>query len=199
MLRSFSLWSRRFWSRRFWSRRLLLLACTLVCALVFFDVACARRQRAGDVKYPPRRAGCGLQIVYADTPPVPAWDDIGMLEIICHIDDAEVTCFNRVRAEACRMGGNILYRLPRKIWRPREQVFGYRGMVAHTRAAPEHAPEIAVRGDGEVRSRWRFERADGWREAELDVPALDRSSIEITLTPLDADWVDHHVWALQEP
>jgi hypothetical protein len=76
-----------------------------------------------------------------------------------------------------------------------------RGKAARliARAAPEHASEIEVRIDGQARGRLRFERADGWREADLDVPAPDRTSIEITLTPLEVDWVDHHVWAVQEP
>ncbi len=76
-----------------------------------------------------------------------------------------------------------------------------RGKAARliARAAPEHPAEIEVRIDGQACGHWRFERADGWREAELDLPAQGRTSIEITLTPLDADWVDHHVWAVQEP
>jgi hypothetical protein len=69
-------------------------------------------------------------------PAVLGWDDIGKVEIICHIDDTEATCFNRLRAEACRMGGDIIYRLPVKPWRPPDQTMGYtmgyRGMVAHS-------------------------------------------------------------------
>jgi hypothetical protein len=67
------------------------------------------------------------------------------------------------------------------------------------RTAPEHEGEIEVRIDGEARGRWRFERADGWREASLDLPATDRGVVDVTLTPLAADWVDHHVWAVQAP
>ena len=47
------------------------------------------------------------------------------------------TVFNRLRAEVCRMGGDIIYQLPRKPWRPVDQAMGYRGKVAHTRRAPE--------------------------------------------------------------
>jgi len=67
------------------------------------------------------------------------------------------------------------------------------------RTAPEHEGEIEVRIDGETRGRWRFEKADGWREAALDLPATERAVVDVTLTPLAADWVDHHVWAVQAP
>jgi len=65
------------------------------------------------------------------------------------------------------------------------------------RTAPEHETEIEVRIDGEPRGRWRFERADGWRESAIDLPPMTRASVDVTLTPLAADWVDHHVWAVQ--
>lgn len=88
-------------------------------------------------RYPPRRPGCALSIFHTDLPTVQGWDDIGKVEIICHIDDTEATCFGKLRAEVCRMGGDILYRLPRKPWRPSDQTegyaMGYRAMVAHTR------------------------------------------------------------------
>jgi hypothetical protein len=67
------------------------------------------------------------------------------------------------------------------------------------RTAPEHEGEIEVRIDGEARGRWHFERADGWREAAVDVPPQARAAVDVTLTPLGADWVDHHVWAVQVP
>ena len=34
------------------------------------------------------------------------------------------------------MGGNIIYRLPLKPWRPKEEAMGYRAMVAHSRTPP---------------------------------------------------------------
>jgi hypothetical protein len=136
---SFSL--RSLWGRRsFWSLSLL------AGALVGLGLACARQPSALRLKYPPRRPTCGMHIFHADIPALPAvpgWEDIGTFEVICHIDDSEATCFARVRAEACRMGGNVIYRLPVKVWRPREEVFGYRGMVAHTRVLPEHVADDA--------------------------------------------------------
>jgi hypothetical protein len=67
------------------------------------------------------------------------------------------------------------------------------------RSAPEHTSEIEVRVDGHLRGLWRFERADGWREADLEVPASEAVMIDVKLTPVSADWVDHHVWVVQAP
>jgi hypothetical protein len=64
------------------------------------------------------------------------------------------------------------------------------------RTAPEHDTEIEVKIDGEARGRWHFARADGWRETALEV-RTEQASVEVTLTPLTGDWVDHHVWAVQ--
>jgi hypothetical protein len=95
-------------------------------------VACATRSRLA-VKYPPQKASCALSIYHTDLPQVQDWDDLGKVEVLCHIDDTDKTCFNRLRAEACRMGGDIIYRLPVQPWRPKEEALGYRAMVAHRR------------------------------------------------------------------
>jgi hypothetical protein len=108
--------------------------------LVVLILACATGAGGPEAKYPPRHPGCGLHLVYADLPYLPGgWDDIGKLEVVCHIDDSERTCFNKMRNEACRMGGNIVYRLPRKVWRPSEYSIGYRAMVAHSRVVAGNA------------------------------------------------------------
>jgi hypothetical protein len=86
--------------------------------------------------YPPRKPNCALTIFHTDLPGVPAWDDLGSVEVICNVDDMEATCFSRLRAEACRMGGDIIYHLPVKPWRPKDEAMGYRGKVAHRRATP---------------------------------------------------------------
>jgi hypothetical protein len=106
-----------------------------VAAAGLVAMACATRPRVKP-EYPPRRPGCSLMISHADLPEVPAWDDLGNVEVICHIDEMEATCFGRLRAEVCRMGGDIVYHLPRKLWRPRDEAMGFRGKVAHTRSAP---------------------------------------------------------------
>ncbi len=114
-------------------RRLTILAIPIAAWLI---VACATGSRL-EAKYPPRKPGCALSIYHTDLPQTQDWDDLGKIEVICHIDDTDKTCFNRLRAEACRMGGDIIYRLPIKPWRPKEEALGYRAMVAHRRVSQE--------------------------------------------------------------
>ena len=96
--------------------------------------ACAATSGA-ERKYPPRRPGCALAVFYTATPGVPVWDDIGVAQVGCYIDEGEVACLHRLRVEACRMGGDILYNLPRRASRPKEREMTMRAQVAHTRAA----------------------------------------------------------------
>lgn len=114
-------------------RRLTMFVIPMAAGLL---VACATRSRLA-VKYPPLKPGCPLSIYHTDLPQVQDWEDLGKVEVICHIDDTDKTCFNRLHAEACRMGGDIIYRLPTKPWRPKEEALGYRAMVAHRKAPRE--------------------------------------------------------------
>jgi hypothetical protein len=90
----------------------------------------------GGAKYPPRRVGCRLSVFHGEKPEVAYWDDLGIANVICHIDDGEATCMGRLRAEACRMGGDIMYDLPRKPLRPKDEAMVFRARIAHTRPAP---------------------------------------------------------------
>jgi len=74
------------------------------------------------------------------------WDDIGLLQVDCYLDESEVTCLNQLRTEACRMGGDIVYNVPRKALRPIERGMIYRAQVAHTREAKkaDEAPAPAA-------------------------------------------------------
>jgi hypothetical protein len=56
-------------------------------------------------------------------------------EAACNINESTSECVRLLRAEACRMGGDIVYNVPRKPLRPRDQVLLYRGQVAHSRPA----------------------------------------------------------------
>jgi hypothetical protein len=84
-------------------------------------------------RYPRRGPGCELAVYHTPVPGVPAWDDLGVAEANCHISSTSVECIRMLKAEACRMGGDIIYNVPRKPYRPRDQVLQYRGQVAHTR------------------------------------------------------------------
>ncbi|MBC8133831.1 MAG: hypothetical protein H7X95_12675 [Deltaproteobacteria bacterium] len=110
----------------------------LVGFLLVASTSCAstpggQTQGAPDVRYPRRGAGCELAIYYTAVPGVPAWDDLGIAEITCHINDSVAECLRRMRNEACRMGGDIIYNVPRKPLRPASQLMVYRAQVAHTR------------------------------------------------------------------
>ena len=52
-------------------------------------------------------------------------------EVGCYLDESEITCLGRLRTEACRMGGDIIYNVPKKALRPVERGMVYR---AHGRA-----------------------------------------------------------------
>jgi len=71
------------------------------------------------------------------------------------------------------------------------------------RTAPEHDLDIDVTLNGEAIGSFHFGKADGWREASLDVPALytsaaaDVVAFEIKLRSKVSGWANHHVWAVQ--
>jgi hypothetical protein len=78
------------------------------------------------------------------------------------------------------------------------------------RSAPEHDTDVDVAIDGKPIGTFHFVRADGWREAAINLPPIPTPalpvtepraavSIEVELTPRTGDWVDHHVWALEAP
>jgi len=95
---------------------------------------CAARGAARNPQYPPRAPGCKLAMTGASTPGVAAWDDLGVAEVPCHISTAIAQCMSQLRAQACRMGGDLLYNIPARPLRPRDEILLFRGQVAHTRA-----------------------------------------------------------------
>jgi len=112
-------------------RRWLPALAILFVAAAALIAACMPRGR--DPRYPKRPPGCALT-VYSGLPQG-AWDDIGIAQGDCYLDEGEIVCLSRLRAEACRMGGDILYNVPKKPQRPVDRAMVYRAQVAHTRAA----------------------------------------------------------------
>jgi hypothetical protein len=108
--------------------------CVRGALIVLVTWSCAT-PGAATRKYPPRPAGCELSFYSTPVPGVAAWDDLGVAEAACNINESTSECVRGLRAEACRMGGDIVYNVPRKPLRPRDQVLLYRGLVAHSRAA----------------------------------------------------------------
>lgn len=111
-------------SSRAWLRGALVLAMAWSCAT----------PAAGTRKYPPRSPGCDLAFYPTPVPGVAAWDELGVVEAACNINDSPAECLRLLRAEACRLGGDLVYDVPRKPLRPRDQVLLYRGHVGHSRA-----------------------------------------------------------------
>ena len=141
--------------------RRLLIALVAACSLA---AACSGSS-GRDARYPRRRPGCDLAVY--NGLPTGAWNDIGVAEVGCYLDESEITCLGRLRAEACRMGGDIIYNVPKRALRPVERGMVYRAQVAHTRDAkktddgPAPAPDAgsgADRAAAQRRSRRRARR-----------------------------------------
>jgi hypothetical protein len=137
------------------SLRLERMPCRRLLASVFVAVALAAvacsGAPGGNARYPRRPPGCPLEI-YNGLPDIKLYDDIGIAQVDCYLDESEITCLGRLRTEACRMGGDIVYNLPKKALRPVERGMVYRAQVAHTRAAkkPDDAPAPASAGSAPV-------------------------------------------------
>ena len=102
-----------------------------VAVAVVATVACAGTN--SERRYPRRPASCALKIYHSPVPEVTLWDDLGVVEVGCYLDESEITCLHRLRSEACHMGGDMIYNVPKRALRPLERAMIYRGMVAHTR------------------------------------------------------------------
>jgi hypothetical protein len=124
---------------------------------VLLAAGCAAGPRGGEPvagaaaapKYPRRRPGCKLAI-HPTAPPalVATWDDLGVAEVACHIDMGKPECLQRLQAEACRMGADIVFDIPENPMRPKEQAIIFRVRVAHTRA-PAAKPVQTAKAGGE--------------------------------------------------
>ena len=109
--------------------RRLLIALVAACSLA---AACSGSS-GREARYPRRRPGCDLAVY--NSLPTGAWNDIGVAEVGCYLDESEIACLGRLRTEACRMGGDIIYNVPKRALRPVERGMIYRAQVAHTRDA----------------------------------------------------------------
>jgi hypothetical protein len=131
-----------------------------------------------NAKYPPRGNGCRVRVFYGPTPGVKAWDDLGVASVDCPLDVGAAQCLGRLRAAACRMGGDLLFDVPKKPLRPTEQGMSYRGQVAHTQQRQD--------------DRQQDEAADGEDQPPLDsgpVEPLGSSApaVPAAVTPARAD------------
>jgi hypothetical protein len=116
----------------------------------FIVVGCSASS-GGNPRYPRRAPGCALEL-YNGLPDAKVYDDIGVAQVDCYLDESDIACLSRLRTEACRMGGDIVYNVPKKALRPVERGMVYRAQVAHTRAATKQddASAPADAGSGPI-------------------------------------------------
>jgi len=95
--------------------------------------SCVRHARQ-TTAYPSRGPGCSLTIFNGPVPRGVYYDDIGPVDAGCYLETTRTECMRQLRAEACKMGGDIVYDVPEKPLRPEWREYHYKGIVAHTRA-----------------------------------------------------------------
>jgi hypothetical protein len=138
------------------------------------------------VKYPRRKPGCPISIVHQPTPPVPEWDDIGMVEVGCYLEEGPGTCLTRLKAEGCRMGGDLIYDVPKKPERPTERALVYRGHVAHTKTTmkktAQEEPAGAASGPVVPIPPAPVPVDDHAADAGAAAPTVDAGAVDATLT-----------------
>jgi hypothetical protein len=120
----------------------MFLRSLLAFAFALPLVAACSGSRGRDARFPRRAPGCPL-VTYGGLPTAGPWDDIGIAQVDCYLDESEIACLSRLHTEACRMGGDIIYNVPAKAMRPVERGMIYRAQVAHTRV-PKKADEPAA-------------------------------------------------------
>ena len=134
-------------------RSLALLASLLTLPLTIslaVPLGCATTN-PNAAKYPPRPGSCKIRVFHTPAPEVKEWDDLGMAHVDCPLDVGTVQCLKRLRIEGCRMGGDIIYDVPKKPLRPTEQGMVYAGHVAHTKDHPSDAgKDDDDKGTGEL-------------------------------------------------
>jgi hypothetical protein len=89
-----------------------------------------------DPRYPPRDAGCQMQVFIGKIPQgLPKYDDLGRVDAICGSDISQKDCLRELQDQACKLGGDLLYDVPDQPARPSPDKVRYEARVAHTRAA----------------------------------------------------------------
>ncbi|XXX77981.1 hypothetical protein WMF30_04305 [Sorangium sp. So ce134] len=70
------------------------------------------------------------------------------------------------------------------------------GRLVVRTAAPRPAV-IRATAEGRELGHLAIGASDGWTEASIDLPAGLPETFTLTLTPVEGEWVDHHVWVLE--
>jgi len=122
---------------------------SLLFGLPLLAVCATTPPNPNAAKYPPLPNGCKVRVFYSAVPEVKEWDDLGVTHVDCLLDVGAVQCLSRLRREACRMGGDLLYDVPKKPLRPTDEGMSYRGHVAHTRQQPDEKNKGQNTSDGD--------------------------------------------------
>jgi hypothetical protein len=151
--------------------RPLLLAALALAVPVALSATCATAPKNPNAsKYPPRARGCKIRVFHTPAPEVKEWDDLGIAHVDCYLDVGAVQCLQKLRMEACRMGGDMIYDVPKKPLRPTDQGMVYTGHVAHTKEKPN---------DG-----GKDEEADGGAGAADDEPTFEKNGPVEPIAPV---------------
>ncbi|WP_437781480.1 hypothetical protein [Sorangium sp. So ce1097] len=65
------------------------------------------------------------------------------------------------------------------------------------RTAATRPAAIRATADGRELGTIAIRARDGWTEASLDLPEGLPETFTLTLTPVEGEWIDHHVWVLE--
>jgi hypothetical protein len=162
-------------------RPLLLLVPALTLALVL-AMNCATTSNPNAAKYPPRPGGCKVRVFHTPAPDVKEWDDLGVAHVDCPLDVGAVQCLKKLRMEACRMGGDIVYDVPKKPLRPTEQGMVYAGHVAHTKERSDDAGKDKDSDDG---GAGEVDQPEGQSSGPIDpVEPISPNAPAVPLVPL---------------
>ncbi len=115
------------------TRPLLLCSLAIAFPLALAATCATAPANPNAAKYPPRPSGCKVR-VFRGPPDVKEWDDLGVAHVDCYLDVGTVQCLQKLRMEACRQGGDMIYDVPKKPLRPTDQGMVFTGHVAHTKA-----------------------------------------------------------------
>jgi len=106
--------------------------CVFAASVASLLASCVHHARRNP-SFPERPSNCELRIFHGPVPRGVYFDDLGPADAGCYIETPRQECMRQLRAEACRMGGDIIYDLPEKPTRPEWREYHFKGSVGHTR------------------------------------------------------------------
>jgi hypothetical protein len=105
-----------------------------LCSLLLVAaVSCGGGAPKTDARYPPRPAGCDVQLFRGKIKSIP-YDDIGRVDAICGNDIGLEECLKELKNQTCKLGGDLVYDVPDEPEKPSPDKIRVTGRVAHTRA-----------------------------------------------------------------